>query len=288
MKKVISVVVIIALLIAAALFGYNWWQQQQARPQAVTEVAPPAIAPQPVVVAPAVVGPPPILYPIEPTPTTDEPLPTVQDSDKALGQAISGVVGASSWKSLFIPDLLIRHIVATVDNLPRQEAPSKMWPLQPAESWIKTKRTDSSLTLDPANAERYAPYVAMVQQLSVDKLVVLYRQFYSLFQQAFIELGYPDAYFNDRAVIAIDDMLAAPEPQEPITLRQNKVRYQFADPALESRSAGQKIMLRIGVANARIVKAKLRTLRAAITKNTVTSSRMAPAASLAPQQKSAQ
>lgn len=288
MKKVISVIVIIVLLIAAAWFGYNWWQQQQAQPQAVTQFAPPPIAPEPVVVAPADEGPPPILHPIESIPPTNEPLPTVQDSDKALGQAISGVVGASSWKTLFIPDLLIRHIVATVDNLPRQEAPSKMWPLQPAGSWIKTKGAEGSLMLDPTNAERYAPYVAMVQQLSVDKLVVVYRQFYSLFQQAFIELGYPDAYFNDRAVIAIDDMLAAPEPEGPIALRQNKVRYQFADPDLESRSAGQKIMLRIGVDNARIVKAKLRTLRVAITKNTVTSSTLAPASSLAPQHQNAQ
>lgn len=287
MKKVISVIVIIILLIAAALFGYNWWQQQQAQPQAVTEVAPPAIAPEPVVAAPAAEGPPPILHPIEPTPPT-EPLPTVQDSDKALGQALSGVVGASSWKALFIPDLLIRHIVATVDNLPRHEAPSKMWPLRPAESWLKTKGSDGSLTLDPANAERYAPYVAMVQQLPVDKLVAVYRQFYSLFQQAFVELGYPDAYFNDRLVVAIDDMLAAPEPDGAIELRQNKVRYQFADPDLESRSAGQKIMLRIGVANARIVKAKLRTLRAAITQNTVKPGKLAPASSAVPPPKSVQ
>lgn len=264
MKKVISGIVIIVLLGVAALFGYNWWQQQQ-QPETITEVAPPVIAPEPVVVPPAVETPPPILHPIEPPPPTEEPLPTVQDSDKVLGQALSDVVGPSVWKALFFPDLLIRHIVATVDNLPRHEAPSKMWPIRPAGSWIKTKGTEGSLTLDPANAERYAPYVAMVQQLSIDKLVTVYRQFYSLFQQAYKELGYPDAYFNDRLVVAIDDMLAAPEPEGPIELIQNKVRYQFADADLESRSAGQKIMLRIGVENARIVKAKLRKLRAAIT-----------------------
>src|SRR3546814_517812 len=106
----------------------------------------------------------------------------------------------------------------------------------------------------------------MVQQISVDKLVGVYRQFYALFQQAYVELGYPDAYFNDRLVVAIDDMLAAPEPKGDIELIQRKVRYQFADAYLESRSAGQKIMLRIGVENARIVKAKLRELRTAITK----------------------
>lgn len=264
MKKVISAIVIIVLLGIAALFGYKWWQQQQ-QPEVITEVAPPQIASEPVVVPPVVETAPAILHPITPTPPTEEPLPTVQDSDQALGQALSEVVGASSWRALFFPDLLIRHIVATVDNLPRHEAPSKMWPLHPAGSWLATKGAEGSLTLDPANAKRYAAYVAMVQQIPVEKLVAVYRRFYALFQQAYVELGYPDAYFNDRLVVAIDDMLAAPEPQGPIELIQNKVRYQFADAALESRSAGQKIMLRIGVENARIVKAKLRQLRAAIT-----------------------
>lgn len=275
MKKLISGIVVIVLLGVAALLGYNWWQQQQ-KVETVTEVAPSMVATEPVVVPPVVEVPPPILHPIEPAPATAEPLPTVQDSDKALRQALSGVVGQSTWRALFFPDLLIRHIVATIDNLPRHEAASKVWPLHPAGSWLKTKGAEGSLTLDPANAKRYTAYVTMVQAVSADKLVAVYRQFYSLFQKAYVELGYPGAYFNDRLVVAIDDMLATPEPKEPIELMQNKVRYQFADPDLESRSAGQKIMLRIGVENERIVKAKLRKLRAEVTKIAVTQPEVKP------------
>jgi hypothetical protein len=40
--------------------------------------------------------------------------------------------------------------------------------------------------------------------------------------------------------------------------------YQFADPNLEALSAGQKLLLRMGPANAVIVKAKLRELRSAV------------------------
>jgi hypothetical protein len=39
------------------------------------------------------------------------------------------------------------------------------------------------------------------------------------------------------------------------------VRYEFVDPALESLSAGQKILLRVGPANERRLKAKLSELR---------------------------
>jgi len=40
------------------------------------------------------------------------------------------------------------------------------------------------------------------------------------------------------------------------------VRYEFADPAFESASAGHKIMLRVGAVNERRLKTKLRELRA--------------------------
>jgi hypothetical protein len=39
------------------------------------------------------------------------------------------------------------------------------------------------------------------------------------------------------------------------------VRYEFADPALESLSSGQKIMLRVGPVNERRLKEKLAEIR---------------------------
>ena len=84
---------------------------------------------------------------------------------------------------------------------------------------------------------------------------------YPLFQQAYRELGYPDGYFNDRLVVALEDMLAAPETGAPVKLVRPKVVYEFADPALETASAGQKIMIRMGADNARRVKAKLKEIR---------------------------
>jgi hypothetical protein len=87
---------------------------------------------------------------------------------------------------------------------------------------------------------------------------------YPLFQRAYEELGYPGKYFNDRLMEALDDLLAAPELDGPLALEQPKVLYQFADPDLESRSAGQKILLRMGKANALRVKAKLLEIRRAL------------------------
>jgi hypothetical protein len=41
--------------------------------------------------------------------------------------------------------------------------------------------------------------------------------------------------------------------------------YIYADPALESRPAGQKLLIRMGPENTKAIKAKLTQLRAVIT-----------------------
>jgi hypothetical protein len=87
---------------------------------------------------------------------------------------------------------------------------------------------------------------------------------YPLFQQAFVELGYPDGYFNDRLIEVIDHLLEAPEPKGPVKLVSPKVLYEFADPELERLSSGQKMMIRVGPENEARLKAKLREIRAAV------------------------
>jgi hypothetical protein len=93
------------------------------------------------------------------------------------------------------------------------------------------------------------------------KLVTVYVHFYPLFEQEYRELGYPSGHFNDRLIDAIDDLLQTPDVAAPLELVQPKVLYEFADPELESLSAGQKIMLRMGADNAVLIKSKLVEIR---------------------------
>lgn len=264
MKKSHSVFVVIVLL-AAGVAGVFWWQHKQVEPAPPVATTPAVETPQAVEPPVTAAVPPPIQHPIEPVPVK-EPLPEVENSDQLLSQALQPLMGSELWRFLFLPDMIVRHIVATVDNLPRSEVSTKVWPVRPAGSWLQTEDNGGELQLAASNAQRYAQYVELVKKVDVKKLADVYRQFYPLFQRAYVQLGYPDGYFNDRLVTAIDDLLAAPEPDQPLALVQNKVLYQYADPDLESRSAGQKIMLRIGPDNARIVKIRLRALRAEITK----------------------
>jgi hypothetical protein len=102
----------------------------------------------------------------------------------------------------------------------------------------------------------------------------MYRRLYPLLQEAYEELGYPGKYFNDRVVEVIDDLLAAPDVVSPIKLKRIEVPgaipgkagglYVFEDAKLEARTAGQKILLRVGHDNAVKLKAKLAEVRARI------------------------
>lgn len=91
-----------------------------------------------------------------------------------------------------------------------------------------------------------------------------YRRFYPLFQESYVRLGYPDGYFNDRAVEVIDHLLATPEPKDPIRLVRPHVLYEFADAELEALSSGQKLLLRMGSKNAASIKRVLKEFRALI------------------------
>ena len=178
--------------------------------------------------------------------------------------ALTGALGKPTIETLLVPQNIVRHIVVTIDNLPRKKVAVDLRPVKPTAGQTVVSPQGDLLVLSEANFERYNTFARAVQAADVKSMVVVYKRLYPLFQQAYEDLGYPGKYFNDRLVEVIDHLLETPEVAPPIQLEQPRVFYTFADPGLESRSAGQKLLIRMGPANARAVKEKLRELRAAI------------------------
>lgn len=241
------------VLIGGGVAAYYFLQDEAPPPP-----PPPKIARDPVRVTPAPVVAPTIRHPLSGVTATG--LPALEQSDAPLLQALDELLGRT-WRAYFLPEGVIRRIVATVDNLPRERLPADVMPLKRVPRAFVTTGKDATLAIGSRNSARYAAYVSVVAAIDAAKLVAVYVRFYPLFQRAYEELGYPKAYFNDRLVVAIDDLLAAPDLAGPIRLVRPMVNYEFADPALEARSAGQKIMIRMGKDNAAKVKSKLREIR---------------------------
>jgi len=245
--------IVIALLAGA---GYSWYYFSTGVP---TAEAPAAVRPaDSVAQAPAA---PPEARTIQVQPEAAAALPTLENSDALLRRSIAGLIGNEAFAKHVIPQSMVHRIVATVDNLPRETAPRRVWPLHSVPGAFAVSGGTENFTIDPQNAARYAPYVRVMDAIDTQALVKTYVATYPLFQKAYEQLGYPGQNFNDRLLEAIDDLLAAPDLDGPPPLVRPKVRYQFLDPDLETRSAGQKILLRMGKDNALVVKAKLRDLR---------------------------
>jgi hypothetical protein len=201
-----------------------------------------------------------IAHPLPEPPPGAAPLPPLADSDAAAREALGRLFGNEALASFFNTDGAIRRFVATVDNLPRKSAAARLMPLKPVPGAFAVTGNPDAFAMTSQNPLRYRPYIVAMEGADAKRLVATYVQIYPLFQSAYQELGYPNGYFNDRLIEAIDDLLATPDVGSP-RLAQPKVLYEFADPALEDRSAGQKIMLRMGTSNATRVKEKLRAIR---------------------------
>lgn len=187
-------------------------------------------------------------------------LPQLDESDNDIAEAIRQLTDAAG---LFSFKSFIRHFVVTVDNLTNQKIPQRyVFTQRVPDRFAVIEQDMDTAVLDSKNFKRYLGFVNLAEQIDIRKLTAQYIRFYPLFQEAYEELGYPNRYFNDRFIQVIDHLLVAPEVKGTISLIRPKVFYLFSNPELEALSAGQKILVRIGVDNSQRIKAKLRELRA--------------------------
>lgn len=213
----------------------------------------------------------PIQHPIDKAVTGADdstPLPTLDASDAAVLAAL-GTLGGGGLSDILNPEHVIQRIVATIDSLPRQKIAPDALPVRGAQGTFVARQAGAQREIDARNAARYAAYARVAQGIDTKALVAWYVHYYPLFQQAYRELGYPEGYFNDRLIVVIDHLLETPDVTQPVALTQPNVMYEYADPALESRSSGQKLLLRSGPENEAAIKAKLREIRAALTGETL-------------------
>ncbi len=266
------------LLVAVALgVGAGWWfwGRPGAEPVLGAQATGAAPAPQQAPSAAAPEGAPapeePLHHPVE---EIEAPPAPPLESPQELEAAVQQLLGAQQSAAFLQLDDFARRVVATIDNLAREQAPERLWPVQPTPGrFTADGPADAQVqTIAADNASRYRPFVAFAEGVPLDAAVQLYVRLYPLLQAAYEELGYPGRHFNDRLVAVLDHLLATPEPSGPLAVQLTRVagevpstrpwvRYEFADPKLQALSSGQKMLLRMGPENARRLKAVLAGVR---------------------------
>ena len=175
-----------------------------------------------------------------------EATPAVQKNDKNFQAALTNSLSSQTDNKLLQMENFIQRFVVTIDNLPEKRLPRAHLPLKAPGGKFLVAGTPEAPQASSRNYKRYSIYVTLLESIDRDLTIKFYAYFYPLFQTAYEQLGYKNAYFNDRLVYVIDHLLTVPNPPDPIQLAQPSVLFTYADPTLENLSSGQKILLRLG------------------------------------------
>jgi hypothetical protein len=272
MKKTWIIAIAALLLTVLGLGGLYMWQHRM-RPVQVAEAPPaPASAAEPATPA---ASEPAIRYPLEAAPAASgAAAPVPGDAEPNWRNALIDNFGQAAVLRFVQTDDFARRFVVTVDNLARSHAAPALWPVNPTPGRFSVSGGSGELrNIAPDNAARYTPLVQWLISVDSRRAAGLYVRMYPQLQRAYEEAGYPGRYFNDRVVEVIDHLLATPDPAPGAPLvqltevkgsvpsTQPWLRYEFADPQLQSLSSGQRILLRVGSQHRQLLKAKLAEVR---------------------------
>jgi len=254
-QRTIRIVMLAVVVIALAAGA--WWWLGRSEPEPPVMPAPPApvARPEPAVPEPAVA---PAPEPVAPK-STPAPLPALDASDPLVRETAHTLSGRPELTRWLSPSELIRRFVASVDNVAEGRSPrEQLGSLWPSEKFSVVGEDAESLTTDPAAYSRYDTLTNVFVSIDSRAAVRAYERLRPLFEEAYRDLGYPDRSFDDALHAAIDELLAAPVVVGEPLLTPEVISYAYADEDLESLSAAQKQLLRLGPANAPRIQRKLR------------------------------
>jgi len=252
-------------LLLVVLFAVAAWYFFTGEPEAVHELPPPQLPPA---MSSEQQQPEPqpedsLVY-LKPE-TLPDPLPLLNESDPEVTSALAEIVGADPLTKYLVKNQVISRFVAMVDSLTSRQVPLQINLIKPVADKFITETEEESVFMSAENFARYNGYVTLIQEVNTGALVALYQRYTSLFQQAWEENG-GEGSFNERLVEVIGHLLETPDVPSPVYLTKPEAFYLFDEPELEAMTAGQKILVRMGSANAAVVKEKLTEVKLQIRK----------------------
>ncbi len=206
------------------------------------------------------------LLPAEQEVASKEPLPALDASDAVVQQKLLALPWKAGLSSLFVDEEMIRRFVVQVDNIAQGRMVPEQALFKGLSQDFKALKNGQQYQLEIANYQRYQRYLDLLESAPKEEVVALFNQLYPLLQQAYLELGYPEAQFRDRVQQAIRLLLAAPEIADQPRLSLESVQYTFADKEIEQLSMAHKQMVRLGLKNQQRLKLLLATYQPLLAK----------------------
>ncbi len=191
-------------------------------------------------------------------------IPYLRESDEWFRRQMEGLSTYARLSEWFKFDNLVRRLTAAVDNIAEGKSPRAhlafMAPPQP----FTVKKEQETIYLNPQSYGRFNLVADAFASVNADRAVRTFREAKPIFQEAYRELGYPNRDFEKTLIRAIKELLAVPVVDGTIALEEEVVTYGMVDRDLESLSAAQKVLLRMGPQNVRKIQNKLRQMALAL------------------------
>jgi hypothetical protein len=243
----------VLVMLAAVTFGVWMAMRRDARPAST-----PAGRPDPVSEIAAAprgeLGP--SVQPID-LPPLDLTDPIVRD----LLRHLSARPELAAWLA---SDNLVRSVVASVDNVAAGKTPaSHLQRLKPPGPFQAQSRGET-FRIDPRSYSRYDGLADTLKSMDAGNLARVYSLLKPRMRDAYREIGHPEGDIDAATERALVHLLETPVLDGDIEVGHRALSYSFRDPALESLSAAQKQLLRMGPRNVRLVKAQLRDIAKAL------------------------
>ena len=249
-----GLIVVLLLVIAGGvvLLTGIWPPEKESAPVVTT----PPSEPPPMPVVTEIEEPAPEASPPPPEPV-EEPLPRLEESDDAVRDAVGDIPLGTAGQQYLIPGNIIERSASLIYLMAQGDVPYKLLPVSRPKAAFPISDDGTQVVTDPAGFERYDALTQWLQSLDLESLLSSLEWFIPLFREAWSYYGEDPAAFDMAVVMTLDLVIATPELDlgEARLIRKEAV-WIFEDPAIEGLAPIQKQVLRMGPANAEVVKAK--------------------------------
>jgi len=200
-------------------------------------------------------------------------LPPLDQSDALVADLVRKLSSHPQVVAWLTTSGLIRNFVVVVSNIAEGKTPAKLLqPLRPSAPFLVVQR-NSDIYLDERSYQRYRPLAQAVVSIDAAGSASLYSTLKPRIEEAYRELGEPDATFDRTLERAIVSLVSTPVREGRTRLRMQGIGYALADTREDRLTGAQKQLLRMGPDNALVVQAKLREIAMALG---IPSSRLPP------------
>jgi hypothetical protein len=241
---------VIVLIVLMAIGGYMWFRGGEDAPPTTTSQQKPT---EPVDEASRSLGGQPESIDVPPLGESDPVVRTLVRSLSTHPQVVA-------WLST---DGLIRNFTVVVNNLANGQTPAKHLSVLKPQGRFATTKAGDALRIDPASYSRYDNLAAAVESIDPQGAARVYATLKPRIEEAQRELGTPQP-FDQTLEKAIVQLVRTPLDVDTRVQPKGAEAYQYVDPKVESLTNAQKLLLRMGPHNARIVQDKLKAIGLAL------------------------